>query len=142
MRHKGKKAWVLLDNASKLFPAVCNQNDTKVFRITAELHDEVVPVLLQEALEQALKHFPYYRSVLKRGIFWYYLEASDVQIEVEPDQYRVCAPLYLPERDLPLIRVIYYKRRLHVEIFHALTDGVGGMLFMQVLIHYYLLLHY
>ena len=133
---------MLLDNASKLFPAVCNQSDTKVFRITAELHDEIVPSLLQEALDQALKHFPYYRSVLKRGIFWYYLEASDVEIAVEPETTRVCAPLYLPERDRPLIRVLFYKRRLHVEFFHALTDGVGGMLFVQVLIHYYLLLHY
>ncbi|NLL64520.1 MAG: hypothetical protein GX239_01765 [Clostridiaceae bacterium] len=142
LRNRGKKAWVLLDNASKLFPAVCNQSDTKVFRITAELHDEIVPSLLQEALDQALKHFPYYRSVLKRGIFWYYLEASDVEIAVEPETTRVCAPLYLPERDRPLIRVLFYKRRLHVEFFHALTDGVGGMLFVQVLIHYYLLLHY
>ena len=65
-----------------------------------------------------------------------------MEIAVEPETTRVWAPLYLPERDRPLIRVLFYKRRLHVEFFHALTDGVGGMLFVQVLIHYYLLLHY
>lgn len=142
MLNRSKKTWVRLDNASKIFPATCNSRDTKVFRLTCELTDEVMPELLQEALDQTLKSFPHCRAVMRRGIFWYYIESSDLPIQVEADVLPVCAPLYRPEHRNPLLRVTHYRRRIHLEMFHALADGVGAKLFMELLVYYYLLLRY
>ena len=33
--------WIRLDNASKIFPATCDNRDTKVFRISCELYEPV-----------------------------------------------------------------------------------------------------
>ena len=39
-----------------------------------------------------------------------------------------------------LFRVSYYKRRISLEIFHALTDGTGALIFLKTLISQYLTL--
>ena len=38
--------WYRLDNAGKLFPCTKNKFDTKVFRFSPELMEDVVPELL------------------------------------------------------------------------------------------------
>ena len=142
MKDKGKRNWVRLDNASKIFPATCNNKDSKVFRLSCELKDHVEPTVLQEALDRTIKVFPHYCSVMRRGIFWYYLEESDIQPIVTRENLPVCAPIYQHEERNLLFRVMYYRRRISLEIFHALADGTGGVWFLQVLIYYYLLLRY
>lgn len=142
MKDKSHKKWVRLDNASRIFPATCNNQDTKVFRLSCELKDDVEPNVLQEALDRTVRVFPHYNSVMRRGVFWYYLEESDLKPIVEKETTPVCAPLYVHEERNLLFRVMYYRRRISLEIFHALTDGTGGIWFMQVLTYYYLLLRY
>lgn len=65
--------WRKLDNAAKVFPATANKKNTKVFRFYCELYEEVEPVFLQEAMELTLEKYPLFKSVLRRGIFWFYL---------------------------------------------------------------------
>jgi hypothetical protein len=142
VKDKSRKDWVRLDNASKIFPATSNNKDTKVFRLSCELKDDVDPAVLQEALDQTIKVFPHYSSVMRRGIFWYYLEEENIDPIVTKEQTPVCAPLYVHEERNLLFRVMYYRRRVSLEVFHALADGTGGIWFFQVLIHYYLLLRY
>jgi len=77
--------WSRLDNASKFFAATYSERDEKVFRISCELFEEVDPEILQQALDETIERFPYYKSVLRRGIFWYYLEDSDIRPLVEKE---------------------------------------------------------
>lgn len=142
MWQRRKVEWTRLDNASKHFPAVCNDRDTKVFRLVCELYEPVEPEALQQALDMTIEHFPLYKAVLRRGVFWYYLETSDVRPLVNSEDNPVCAPIYKKDSKNLLFRVFYFGRRINLEIFHALSDGTGAVWFMQTLMHHYLLLRY
>lgn len=127
-----------MDNASKIYPATWSPKDPKVFRLTCALYEEVVPELLQIALEQTLDDFPLYKSVLRRGLFWYYLERSDIAPQVCIESTAICAPIYVGLMYQLLFRLSYYKKRIHLEVFHALSDGAGALRFLQALIYRYL----
>lgn len=142
MKHKGEKQWAPLDNVSKIFPATSNNKDTKVFRFTCELNEKVNPKALQEALDITIKSFPLYKSVLRRGLFWYYFENSNIEPKVEKEKTYLCAPLYLNDSKNLLFRILYYNRRINVEIFHALSDGAGALLFLENLIYRYITINY
>lgn len=138
MKQQRRTEWARLDNASKIFPATCNHKDTKVFRIACELYEVVEPEILQQALNIAIQNFPLYKSVLRRGFFWYYLENADIEPIVGEETNAVCAPIYFRDKKKLLFRVFYYNNRINLEVFHALTDGTGALWFMQTLVHHYL----
>ena len=142
MKQRKRTEWTRLDNASKIFPATCNYRDTKVFRLVCELNDEVEPEILQQALDLTIESFPLHQSVLRRGVFWYYFEPSDLHPDVEIESNPICAPIYYKDKKSLLYRVFYYNRRINLEIFHALSDGTGALWFFQALIHNYILLKY
>ena len=134
--------WNRLDNAAKIFPATTSRQDTKVFRFSCQLREKVVPGVLQEALDRTVKQFPVFCSVMKRGLFWYYLERSSLQPLVEQEWLPPCAPLYNPNRRELLFRVSYYQCRISFEVYHALTDGTGALQFLRTLVWQYLVLRH
>lgn len=138
MSDSKKVEWNKLDNASKIFPATCSYRDPKVFRIACELFETVDKEVLQKALDITMERFPLYKSILRRGVFWFYFETSDIHPIVEEENNSVCAPIYRKyERNL-LFRVFYYKKRINLEVFHALSDGTGALWFMKTLVYHYL----
>lgn len=145
MKTKDKKEkieWEKLENASKIFPATSNNKDTKVYRIAAELYRDINPENLQRALDLTLESFPIYKSILRRGFFWYYFEWSDIYPQVEFESTNPCAPLYIDGKKNLLFRVSYYKKRINLELFHAVTDGGGAIWFLETLIFYYMRINY
>lgn len=132
-----RRHWVRLDNASNIFPAARSDADPKVFRLGAELDHEVDPVLLQEALEETFERFPLYHAVLRRGVFWYYLQDSDLQPQVVAETEQICAPIYQADRRTLLFRVLHHRRRVGLEVFHALSDGTGALWFLTDLLGAY-----
>lgn len=137
-----RKTWVRLDNASNIFLAAMTDFDTKVFRLSAAMEDPVDPELLQQALDNTFESYVLYHSVLRRGIFWYYLEESDLKPKVTLDEQTPCAQLYHYDRKELLFRVVYYQNRIHLEVFHALSDGTGALWFFEDLISEYAFLRY
>lgn len=133
-----RKQWVRLDNASNIFLAAMSNRDSKVFRISAEMTETVDPDLLQQALNQVYAENLLYHSVLRRGFFWYYLEESDLKPKIEADTNTPCRPLYFFDRKNLLFRVLYWKKRISIEVFHVLSDGTGAMWFFQDLLTEYL----
>lgn len=140
MKQRKRVEWSRLDNASKIFPATFSNKDTKVFRLSCELQEAVDVEILQQALNITLEHFPLYKSVLRKGVFWYYFQTSDLLPVVEIESEPLCAPVYLKDRKNLLFRVIYYHNRINLEVFHALSDGTGSLWFMKSLVYHYLLL--
>lgn len=138
MKRNKEKRWMTLDQAGKLFAATSSKYDTKVFRIACELQEEVDAELLKKVLKDTLVLFPLYRSILKRGIFWYYLELSDIEPSVTEEKNPPCSPIYNKDEKKLLFEVTYYHRRINLEVFHALTDGTGAIDFMKVLVQNYL----
>lgn len=135
-----QRRWSRLDNASKIFLAARSSRDSKVFRLSCELREDVQAELLQQALDETLRDFPLFRSCLRRGIFWYYLEDCADRPLVQEEKDLPCSPLYRPDKPGLLFRVLYYRRRIHLEVFHSLTDGTGALWFLQALLVRYLVL--
>ena len=134
--------WRRLDNAAKIFPPTSTKNDPKVFRFACELTEPVVPEVLRAALDRTLKIFPFFRSILHKGMFWYYFEDSQLKPEVLEENLPPCAPLYNKNKKQLLFRVFYYRNRISLEVYHALCDGTGALDFLRVLVYHYLTLKY
>lgn len=133
-----RKQWSRLDNAAKIFPPTSTNRDTKVFRFVCELNEPVDSTFLQDALDETIQEFPLYRSILKKGLFWYYLEESNIHAQVTEEILPVCSPIYNEDRPGLLFRVFYYQKRILLEVFHVLSDGTGAMQFLRTLVFSYL----
>ena len=107
--NKGDAQWSRLDNAAKVFPANSGKADTKVFRFACELYEPVEEDVLEEALEQTLRFFPHYQSVLRHGLFWHYFESSDLEPQVHEENTRPCSPMYDGNSRRLLYEVTYYR---------------------------------
>ena len=132
--------WYELDNAAKIVPSTTRGADTRVFRITCELKEEVDGMLLQEALDRTIPDFPHFASVLRKGMFWYYLDRSSISAVVQQENKPACAAIYRDGRRRLLYRVNYYRRRINLEMFHVLTDGTGAFSFLKAIVCNYLAL--
>ncbi len=132
--------WYRLDNAAIIVPSTSHGSDTRVFRITCELKEEVDPVFLQEALDLTLAEFPHFNVVLRKGLFWYYFDSTSKRCQVAKDELPACSALYYPGRRSLLYRVVYFNRRISLEMFHALADGTGALIFFRKLVANYLCL--
>lgn len=134
--------WRRLDNAAKLFSAASNKQNTRVFRFYCELKEEVCPDLLAEALDRTLETYPLFLSVLRKGLFWHYLEKSNLRPEVREEYREPCSRLYIHDKKSLLFEVTYYKKRINFEVFHVLTDGTGATEFLKELVKNYLYLRH
>ena len=130
--------WRKLDNAALAFPAVTGKNDTRVFRFYCELKEEIKEETLQAALDRTMEKYPLFRAVLRKGLFWFYLERRDIPAVVKAETGAPCSGLYIPDKKTLLFRVSYYKNRINFEVFHALTDGTGAMHFLMELVKNYI----
>lgn len=130
--------WLRLDNAAKIFPASKRKGWYNVYRLSAELTEDVDPEILQAALDFTLPRFPSIATRLRRGVFWYYLEEISVPPTVQPDGHQPIMRRPFDDVRKCAIRVLYYKKRIAVEFFHAVTDGTGGLIFLKSLLAEYL----
>ncbi|MBR4061020.1 MAG: MFS transporter [Lachnospiraceae bacterium] len=132
------QTWRRLDNTGKLFPLVSSGRLSNVFRIAVTLKEEIEPEVLQQALEDILPQFESFRVRLRRGLFWYYFETNHRKIAVEKEDTYPCQ--YISHKVAPyyLFRVSYYSTRINVEIYHALSDGLGAVNFAKLLACRYL----
>ena len=137
-----RPAWVRLDNASNIFLAARSDADPKVFRVSAEMDHDVDPHLLQAALDEIYDRYPLFHAVMRRGVFWYYLQDSDLRPVVTPESEHTCAALYQVDRRSLLFRLVHHERRISLEVFHALSDGTGALWFLTDLLDSYIRLRH
>lgn len=130
--------WRRLDNTAKLFPVIASENLSNVFRISATLKEEVVPGTLQRALEEVLPQFEGFGVKLRRGFFWYYFEYNKKMPVIERETTYPCKYIDPHSNQLFLFRVTYYGKRINLEVFHAVTDGLGAVNFLKALVYRYL----
>ena len=137
---KGYSKWRKLDNAALAFPLVTGKNDTRVFRFYCQLKETVDGEILQQALDQTMKKYPLFQAVLRKGLFWFYLERRDIHATVKQEKRPPCSSLYIPDKKSLLFQVSYHNNRMNFEVFHGLTDGTGAMNFLEELVQNYLIL--
>ncbi len=130
--------WKRLDNTAKLFPVIANENLSNVFRVSVTLKEKVLPEILRQALEEVLPWFEGFRVRLRRGVFWYYFEMNTRQPMIEEESTYPCQYIDPRSHQMFLFRVSYYEKRINLEVFHAITDGMGAMNFLKELTYHYL----
>ena len=134
--------WMRLDNAALIFPAAQRKHWSNAFRLSFTFRDPVDPALLQQALDHVAPRFPSVCVRLRRSTFWYYLEEVDRPPAVREDSYQPLVSMGRTDIRRCAIRVLYYRSRMAVEFFHAVTDGTGGMVFAKTLAAEYVRLRY
>ncbi len=140
---KEQLAWDKLDNTANLFPVIATEDMTNVYRISVTLTEEIDRVLLQEALNRILPQFSVFRMRLRMGIFWYYFEENTRPAPIVREEYsHPGAYIDKSRNNHYMFRVTYFKCRINLEVFHALTDGAGGITFLKELVYQYLRLKY
>ncbi len=132
-------AWDKLDNTANLFPVIATEVMSNVYRISATLTEEVDPDCLQQALNRILPQFLLFRMRLRTGVFWYYFEENTRTVpKVMEESAGPGAYIDKNKNHHYLFRVSYFQCRINLEVFHALTDGEGGITFLKELIYQYL----
>lgn len=133
-KHEPDQAWLKLDNAAKIFPAISNSTRTSVFRLSVELKEPVHLQSLELAIRDALNDLPYFKSHLRKGFFWYWLEPSESVPVIYHDQPPACRAFEMQNRNHLLVRFLVRDHIISIEFSHILTDGGGGMQFLQRLL--------
>ena len=143
MRKKESKKrqirWDKLDNTALIFPVIAGEGMTNTYRISVELYEDIQPELLQKALDIVLPKFNLFNVRLRMGVFWYYFEENNKPApRVNEEELFPCRYIKPNKNNSYLFHVSYYKRRINLEVFHVLTDGMGGMTFLKELVYQYL----
>lgn len=131
--------WDKLDNTANLFPVIAGESLTNTYRISVTLSEEVDPAILQEAVNIVTPKIPGFNLRLRSGIFWYYFEENGKKApKVKEENTYPCRFIHESRNNSYLFRVTYFKKRINLEVFHVLTDGMGGITFLKELAYQYL----
>lgn len=133
-----KLRWMRLDNAAKIYPAARSNHWSNVFRLSMTLTENVDTAVLQSALDVTVRRFPSIAARLRRGVFWYYVQQLSKVPEVREDSSYPLTRMLRDEVRQCAIRVLVYKKRIAIEIFHSITDGNGALVFLKTLVAEYL----
>lgn len=133
------KVWYKLDLSAIVYPTLQRRDFSSVYRLSVVLKEEVKPDVLQQAVDIALKRFPTYKTAIRKGLFWRYLEPNNRPGPfVQKDIRNFCMPMPFKAGNRYLLRVYYYDRRISLEAHHCLGDGTGGMCVLQTITAVYL----
>lgn len=131
--------WERLDNTALLFPVIADNNSTNTYRISVTLNEEIRQEILQDALNLTLPRIDGFNLRLRKGVFWYYFEENGKpapKVRMEADY--PCRYIIQNQNRSYMFRVSYYGCRINLEVFHVLTDGMGGISFLKELTYQYL----
>lgn len=130
--------WFPLDVAATIYPFSRTRTWSNTYRFAFLLREEIDPVLLRQAVADTYPRFPSFFVNVRCGLFWYYLERRENTDIVSPEEEYPCRGHALFDRARPAIRVLYYKRRVAIEVFHGIADGSATLAVFQALVARYL----
>lgn len=134
-----RSTWYKLDLSAIVYPTLQRRDFSSVYRLSVLLKEPVKPDILQKAVDAALPRFPTYKSAIRKGLFWRYLEPNNRPGPfVQRDIKNPCMPMPFKANNRYLLRVYYYDCRISLEAHHSLGDGTGGMYLLQTITAEYL----
>lgn len=133
------KIWYKLDLSAIVYPTLQRRDFSSVYRLSVVLKEPVRPELLQQAVDLSLPRFPTYKTAIRKGLFWRYLEPNNRPGPfVRKDIRNFCMPMPFKAGNRYLLRIYYYGCRISLEAHHCLGDGTGGMAVLQTITAVYL----
>lgn len=138
-KKRDKPEWYPLDNAGILYSAIQKDRYSAIYRFSALMRERVDPQALQRAVNKTMPRFPSFGVRIKKGAFWYYFEPNHAPGPfVKEDISNPCQPVRFREDNKWLVRFYYYEKRISIEVFHAISDGGGALVFFKTLLAVYL----
>lgn len=141
MKNTIKKNWRKLDNTAKIF-SLDDKKNTSTFRYSVLLKTNIEPSILQKALNKTIEECPSYKLKLGAGLFWNYLELNNKKIIIQEENEIPCEHINFKKNNDYLFKVTYYKNKINLDVFHALTDGAGAGILLKSLVNNYLIIKY
>ena len=131
--------WYKMDSAGILYSALQKENYSATYRFSAVMAESVDPEALQRAVDRTMPRYPIFGMRIRRGAFWHYFEPNDAPGPfVREDVSDPCQPFRFREDGRWLVRFYYYRRRISIAVFHAISDGAGALTFFRALLGEYL----
>lgn len=122
-----------LDCSATVYPYLATKKVNQIFRMALELDEEVDVDVLRKALRDMPRRFPTMFVMLRRDRDTYRLQTiPDAETAICPEPAVYCQPFRLKSGE-NLIRVTYKANRLGIELFHAISDGAGGMILLKTI---------
>lgn len=129
--------WLTIDNAGKLFPYISKKGSPNVFRIAFYLKDNINPEILQKAVDDLKYRFPTFFVKMRSGIFWYYYELNERRFLVKEERPFICSYKNTSKNDGYFLEIFYYKNRIAIEVFHAISDANGAVELGKAIVYRY-----
>ena len=130
--------WRRLDNSAKIFPIASSKKYSSVFRLSVVLKEEIDISILKKSVNLVLKHLPSFKVKLKNGAFWYYFEDNNKEVIIEKEKDYPCKYIDPNTNNDYLFKVTYWKNKINLDIFHSLTDGNSGVIFLREIVYTYI----
>ena len=135
---KEPENWYPLDSAAKIYPLSMRDNLMSVYRVSCYLKEDIVPEIYQIALLFTMKRFPTFRTSVRKGFFWHYLDGIKKRFHIHEEKKLPCSYINVSNIGKQSFKSLYYKNRISIECFHTLTDGTGATIFLSTLVVTYL----
>ena len=130
--------WRRLDNSAKIFPIASSKKYSSVFRLSAVLKEKINPKILKQSVNIVLKNLNSFKVKLKKGAFWYYFEDNNKEIIIEKEKNYPCKYIDPNTNNDYLFKVTYWENKINLDIFHSLTDGNSGIIFLREIVYTYI----
>ena len=130
--------WRRLDNSAKIFPIASSKKYSSVFRVSAVLNEKIKPDILKKSVDMVLKNLSSFKVKLKKGLFWYYFEDNNKKVIVEREKNYPCKYIDPNTNNDYLFKVTYFENKINLDIFHSLTDGNSGIIFLREIVYTYI----
>jgi hypothetical protein len=127
-----------LDNSAVFIAATTGKASPFVYRMSCELDRPIHLPDLESALDRVAERFPFFKTELRPGMFWYYLDPLKKPFTLSADTRFPVVYHRLGQWNRYLFRVRVFGSRIACEFHHVLTDGTGAIEFLKCLVATYL----
>ena len=126
-----------IDLSALAYPLMKTRRTQSNFHFTARLTEKVDPCVLKQSLAGILVRYPIFKTKITPSFFWHVLRKNDAPFVVKKDERPPLAPLRKQDTNGYPFRIAYSEDCVTLEIFHAVTDGNVGAMFMADLLTRY-----
>lgn len=134
------KPYMRLDNSANIYPMLVNKQNQNLFRIAAELKEDINKVALSQAVNLVLPRFRCLTMKLMRGFFWYYLQDNDAPFVIEEESDVMLKNIGLNTINGYNFRMGVYRNRISLEFYHVVCDGSGALELLKSILHAYFMI--
>ena len=136
-QNNGERCFWLPDCSARFYPIMSTKKAQSLFHICVELDEVADKGRLETALNEVLSRFPTYKVRLKAGYSNFKFVPIDARAKIFDFDGRILVPIDKKETGGYMFRVGVRGREIHLDMFHALTDGTGALGFMLALVRRY-----